>query len=654
MIEKLERPTRLDEDKITALKELFPSVVSDGKINFDALREELSDDLSEVEAGDEHYGLYWSGKRKAKRLAAMPPTGTLIPAHGEGVDEDTTKNLIIEGDNLEVLRILQKSYAGRVKLIYIDPPYNTGEDFLYNDAYAESIEYYLTQTNQQDEMGLLSSNPKSTGRFHSRWLTTMFPRLNVAASLLRDDGFIVVSIDDGELQNLTHVMDEIFGEENRIAVLVWDKNRKNDAKFFSVGHEYMLVYAKSKQLLKDLDTILRMPKEGIEEIKQLFAELKHKHGNDWATIQTEIRNFYKSIPEDDERKPLTRYTKVDGLGPYRDDGNINWPGGGGPRYEVLHPTTGKPCKLPKSGWRYPTKQRFDEEHQLGRIVFGKDETTVPSVRMTLFENSVQVMRSVNFSYAQTAANDFEEIFDGQKVFDNPKPIGDIANLVSYLTGKDDCVLDFFAGSGTTAHAVFSANVKDQGSRSFICVQIDDKITNRSVSGKNALGMGFKFITDVTKERIRRVSRKLKTEGATGDLGFKVMKLERSNFIKWRTTLDAEEMTMQLGLFARGGTLIPAWKRANVLTEIMLLEGYPLDSSVQASADFLPNNVEIVTHPELGTRLLICLDETPISEEAIDVLEQPEFKKDVFICLERAITDELKARAADRVLRVKAL
>ncbi len=198
MIEKLERPTRLDEDKITALKELFPSVVSDGKINFEALREALSDDLSEVEAGDEHYGLYWSGKRKAKRLAAMPPTGTLIPVHGEGVDEDTTKNLIIEGDNLEVLRILQKSYAGRVKLIYIDPPYNTGNDFVYKDDFKEPVESYLERSGQKDENGLLTSNPKSSGRFHGNWLSMMYSRIEIARSLLLDDGFIFISIDDNE------------------------------------------------------------------------------------------------------------------------------------------------------------------------------------------------------------------------------------------------------------------------------------------------------------------------------------------------------------------------------------------------------------------------------------------------------------------------
>lgn len=620
MIEKLERPTRLDEDKITALKELFPSVVSDGKINFDALREELSDDLSEVEAGDEHYGLYWSGKRKAKHLAAIPPTGTLIPAHGEGVDEDTTKNLIIEGENLEVLRILQKSYAGRVKLIYIDPPYNTGNDFVYKDDFKEPVESYLERSGQKDENGLLTSNPKSSGRFHSAWLEMMYPRLKIAANLLQDDGAIFISIDDNEAANLRIICDEIMGAENFLAMIAWEKRytRSNNAKMFYSLKDTILVYRKSAAL-----SFLREPRN--EKSDQNYSNPDNDSRGLWTT------SSYVNPATQTERPNLV--------------------------YPIIQDSTGREINHPTHAWKY-SRDEHERHKQENMLWWGQSgDAEFPRLKIFLLENQGGLVPIDLWDHKSTGTTDeggaqLKALFDGAEVFDNPKPTKLIKRVLQLITKpeEENIVLDFFAGSGTTAQAVLEQNFSDTTKRVFICVQLPVATPKSSTAHE----LGFETISEITKERIRRVSKKLKTEGATGDLGFKVMKLERSNFIKWRTTLDAEEMTMQLGLFARGGTLIPAWKRANVLTEIMLLEGYPLDSSVQASADFLPNNVEIVTHPELGTRLLICLDETPISEEAIDVLEQPEFKKDVFICLERTITDELKARAADRVLRVKAL
>ena len=430
----------LTAENIEKLAALFPNCLTeataeDGSIkhaiDFDLLRQELSADL--IEGPQERYRLDWPGKREALATANAPIAKTLRPCPEESVDFDTTKNLYIEGDNLEALKLLQEIYLNKVKLIYIDPPYNTGSDFVYADDFSETSGEYFERSNQSDEEGnRLVANMESNGRFHSDWLTMLYSRLKLARTLLSDDGFIVVSIDDDEIGNLRKLLDEIFGAENEIASLVWDRNRKNDAKFFSVGHEYMLVFAKSKQWHKEHKTELREPKEGVDEARTLFENLRKEHRDNWEKIQTQWRSYYRSIPESDERKKLGRYSKVGPRGPYRDDGNINWPGGGGPRYEVEHPETEKPCKKPTSGWRFPTKKRFDEEVAAGKIVFGSDETTVPRIISYLFESEGKVMQSVHYSYAQTASVEFEELMK-EKVFENPKNWRDLHRIVRLLT-----------------------------------------------------------------------------------------------------------------------------------------------------------------------------------------------------------------------------
>jgi len=527
----------LSQDNIAKIRTLFPGCVTEAQdettgavrlaVDFDQLRQELSGHI--VEGPQERYRLDWPGKREALITANASIAKSLRPVREESVDFDMTQNLFIEGDNLEALKLLQETYLGAVKMIYIDPPYNTGKDFVYDDDFAETVGEFLAKSLQQDDDGnRLVANPETNGRFHSDWLSMIFPRLQLARRLLRDDGFIVVSIDDVECHALKKVMDEVFGEGNFVASLVWDKNRKNDAKYFSVGHEYMLVYVKSLQDLKDHDIKLRAPKEGVEEVKDNFSRLRKEHGDEWDKIAEGMKAYYKSFEEDDPRLPLARYTKFDAKGPFRDDGNINWPGGGGPTYEVLHPETGMPCKLPKSGWRYPTKKRFDEEVAKGRIVFGPDETTVPRVRTNLFENFDQVLTSVRYSYAQTATLEFEEIFDGSRVFENPKNYKDISLLVNYLTGPDDIVFDFFAGSGSTAHGVMHANSSYGGNRRCISAQIGEKVADDSEAAK----FGFNLISDISKERIRRAGKKL-LQGESHpdwnrDVGFRVLKVDTSN------------------------------------------------------------------------------------------------------------------------------
>ena len=618
-IEKLKMHSPdLTESNIAKIAALFPGCVTEAAgddgtlrraIDFDLLRQELSDSI--VEGPQERYHLDWPGKRQALITANAPIAKTLRPVREESVDFDTTQNLFIEGDNLEALKLLQETYLGKVKMIYIDPPYNTGNDFVYDDDFSETVGEFLQKSMQEDEDGnRLVANPETNGRFHSDWLTMIFSRLQLARRMLRDDGFIVVSIDDVECHALKRIMDEIFGETNFIASLVWDKNRKNDARYFSVGHEYMLIYVKSLQELKDHDTKLRAPKEGVEEAKEVFVALQGEHGEDWTEITAGMKAYYKTFEADDPRLPLARYTKFDEKGPFRDDGNINWPGGGGPTYEVLHPITGLACKLPKSGWRYPTKKRFDEEVAKGRIVFGDDHETVPRVRTNLFENYDQVLTSVRYSYAQTATLEFESIFDGVRVFENPKNFKDLSLLVNYLSSGDDIILDFFAGSGSTAHGVMDANSKHGGNRSCISVQISDPVPADSDAAK----AGYLTISDISKERIRRAGAKI-LEGETHpdwnkDVGFRVLKIDSSNMADVYYTPDA---TTQADLLARVDNIKPDRSPEDLLFQVLLDWGVDLTLPITRETIHGKTVFSVA-----GTALIACFD-TGVDEVLVKTL-----------------------------------
>ena len=658
---KLHTPdlTAANVERIAAL---FPNCVTEatdetGKlkraIDFDLLKQELSADL--VEGQQERYRLDWPGKREALALANTPVALTLRPCRDESVDFETTKNLYIEGDNLDALKLLQETYLGKVKMIYIDPPYNTGNDFIYDDDYTAEKDVYQRGSGERDEEGnrmmdeeRWKQNTTSNGRFHSDWLSMIYSRLKLMRSLLDDSGFLVVSIDDAECSNLRKLLDEVFGSDNAIATVIWDRNRKNDAKFFSVGHEYMVVYAKSKQWHKESGTELREPKEGINEARVLFGSLRQKHSDDWESIQEDWRNFFRKIPESDERKKLGRYSKIGPRGPFRDDGNINWPGGGGPRYEVRHPSTGKVCKEPTSGWRYPSKKRFDEEVDAGRVVFGPDEKTVPRIVSFLFESEGKVMQSVFYSYAQTVSSEFEELMGG-KVFDNPKNWRDLYRMIRYLSDQNSIILDFFSGSATTAHAVMQLNAEDGGKRRHIMVQLPEPCDAKS----EAFKAGYKTIAEIGKERIRRAGKKilsewqakqakekpaqgdllsaenlkLKTENSVAiapDVGFRVLKIDSSNFADIHRTPDALDQ-----------------KELTLHTEHIKPERTPEDLLFQVLVDWgvdlaLPITEEILD----GKRVFF-----------VDGSNDPASRPALAACFDTGLTDELiKAIAARQPMR----
>ncbi len=627
------------EEKREQLKSLFPEAFTEGNIDFEQLKRALG---QWVEPGKERFGLNWPGKAECMKIIQQPSVATLKPARDESMNFDGTENLFIEGDNLEVLKLLQKSYFGKVKMIYIDPPYNTGHEFIYPDKFAETLDTYLEYTGQKDANGhKFSTNAETNGRYHSRWLNMMYPRLYLARNLLREDGFIVVSIDDNEATNLKHLLDEVFGEENHLAVLCWDRNRKNDAKFFSVGHEYMFIYAKDKQHLIDNEIILREPKQGIEQAESLFRRLRKKHADNWDAIEEEWRTYFRNLPNSDPAKKLGRYSKVGPDGPFRDDGNISWPGGGGPKYEVIHPETGKPCKVPDGGWRYSKSERFWEEVKNGKVVFGPDETTLPRQCRYLFDGEGQVMPSVFYSYAQTAAMEFNELM-GPRIFENPKNWRDLERLVNYLTKDDDIVLDFFAGSASTAHAVLSSNSKESTNKKFILVQLPEKCTDSN----DALKAGYKTIADVSKERIRRAAKKIEEEqngqldfngGEKPDLGFKVFKLSRSNFKVWEGDVEKIE-NLEQQLFDHVDHIDGASKPESILYELLLKSGFPLTTRVE-TIQLAGKDVFSV---EDGA-LLICLDKE-LTQEVIDAIADANPCQ--VICLDDGFkgNDQLKANA----------
>lgn len=657
----------LEQTNLDKLRSVFPECVSEGKLDIDKL---LALCGEYIDNDFEKYKFEWKGKAECLKLAQKRSTGTLRPCPEESVNWDTTQNLYIEGDNLEVLKLLQTAYYRKMKMIYIDPPYNTGNDFVYADDFADPMARYKEVTQQTTK-----SNPETMGRYHTNWLNMMYPRLRLAANLLRDDGVIFISIDDAELYNLKKVCDEVFGEENYIATLVYDKNRKNDAKYFSVGHEYMLVYFKSAATMREAGVILRAAKEGIDEVKAEFQRLRVQYNDDWNKVNDGLKELYTSWPNDDPRKSLARFSKVDEKGPYRDDGNISWPGGGGPKYDVLHPITGKPCKVPSRGWVYPNPNRMKEEIERGRVVFGKDESTTPKIRTNLFEQDTEVLRSVHFSYAQTATQEFNKLFDGVRIFDNPKNPSDIKKLVEYITTKNnnDIILDFFSGSATTAHAVMQLNAEDGGNRRFILVQLPEVCDEKSEAYK----AGYKNICAIGKERIRRAGKKIhldlgrsaaldlvaaivdhetenemnkscekKLNAATNtDFGFRVFKLDTSNLKTWDATpIEDEQLDL---LYQRMNAMVhrvkPERSDLDMVYEIMLKLGVPLTYSVHA-IDVGGKTAYAVGDDYL---LLVCLAENVQPE---DVEQMTEYAPAKVIISRDSFADDTAMANAHYILR----
>lgn len=528
---KFETPDMVSEniDKIAAL---FPTAITemrgeDGEVkrgvNFEVLKQLLSRDVVD---GDECYEFTWVGKKAAMTEAARPITKTLRPVKADSRDWDTTENLYIEGDNLEVLKILQESYLGKVKMIYIDPPYNTGNDFIYADDFMRAQEEENEQMGMYDEdENRLFKNTDTNGRFHSDWCSMIYSRLMLARNLLTDDGVILINMDENEITNLQNLCLEAFGASNDLGTIIWDKrNPKGDAKGISYQHEYILVYAKNKAVLTEKCKIQRPKKNAsaiLKKAAQLYAKISDAYTLDdanadfasWMRVQTDFSGGEKAYNQMDENGKVFQPVSMGWPNKKKAPDDYFMP--------LIHPVTHKPCPVPERGWRNPSSTMKELERK-GLIVFGVDETTQPRRKYLLEENMYENIPSLLYY----GGSDTDLLSQMGIPFETPKVVSVCAEHIKSFTENDDIVLDFFSGSATTAHAVMQLNAEDDGRRKFIMVQLPEKCDEASEAYK----AGYKNICEIGKERIRRAGDKIRSEhpDAKLDTGFRVFRVDESN------------------------------------------------------------------------------------------------------------------------------
>ena len=662
-----------DDDKVDVLRAIAPEAFADGEINWDVLREALGDYLEDDTI--EHFGLSWPGKRAARRRASYPSSGTLIPVEGAGVNEDETHNIFIEADNLEALKLLQKSYAGRIKMIYIDPPYNTGGDFVYRDDFKETTESFMESTGQVSETGArLTSNPKTSGRFHTNWLNMMYPRLRLARTLLRDDGAIFVSIDDNEVHHLRNMMDEIFGEANFInQVAVKTKpsagaSGGGEDKRLKKNMEFLLIYVFNRDSEPPALNLLsaRETTDLIEHITEMRNE-----GKSWkytrALLSKGTRNYVSSILDGSGQEikiyehsnyqfsPLSQLIKsransakisqeeaerqvyYEHVNQILRDTNAQ----SSIRHRVMD-ELGKKDGLfsieyiPRSG---RNKGQMTTVYYVGekknQIAWLSDIASVDGDSVVMYSKISTLWDSFNWNNVAHEGN--------MSFPDGKKPIEFIQQMLDLATFSEDddnhIILDFFAGSGSTGHAVMAKNKEDNGNRQFILVQLPETPQK---------DIEFDTISDLSIERLRRSIKELTGEGGQKelfndtDLGFKVYRYASSHYRPWQD-YEGNNIEEVKNLFNQS-PLVDNWKSENLLTEILLLNGFPLDSRVEIVDRYKSNAVHRVNSDFHAHVLHVCLDEK-VRDETINTLDLD--ADDIFVCLDSALTDESKFRLRDR-------
>ena len=541
------------EDNITKIAQLFPDCVTEtvdersGQpkhlIDFEKLKQNLSDSVMSERA--ERYQFTWPDKSKAILLANSPINATLRPCREDSVDFDNTQNLYIEGDNLDVLKCLKETYLHKVKMIYIDPPYNTGNDFVYEDDFAQSSEEYLANSGQFDEQGnRMFTNAESNGRFHTDWLNMIYPRLKVARDLLTDDGVIFISIDDNEVENLRKVCDEVFGEQNFIATLVWERaySPKNDAKFISNSHDYILMFAKR------IDSFHIGRLERTAEANARYSNPDNDPRGDWKPSDMSVKTYKAEC-----------------------DYPITCPSG-----RVVEPPAGRCWSLSRNAFR--------ERLQDNRIWFGTDGNSVPCIKRFLRELKFDGMAPTSIlfykevGHSQEGAKEVTALFGDKGVFDGPKPVRLLQRLLTLANLKDDSiVLDFFSGSASTAHAVMKMNVEKDKHCSFVMVQLPEHISEKKKK------QGYETVCEIGKERIRRAGKKIKEESSltTQDLdtGFRVLKLDSTNM---QDIYYSPKDISQADLFSQVDNVKPDRTGEDLLFQVMLELGATLDSKIETT------------------------------------------------------------------------
>ena len=615
------------EERIKILQSVMPEIFDEGKIDWEKLRATLGEDINFV---DERYRLNWAGKSDAFRVMQEASASTLVPCREESVDFDDTQNIFIEGENMEVLKVLQKSYFGKVKMIYIDPPYNTGNDlFIYPDRFAESREEYMRRVGDKDDEGymlrdgMFRKNSKENGQYHSNWLNMMMPRLYLAKSLLREDGVIFISIDENESHNLRLLMNEIFGEENFLSSIVWEKRftRSNNAKTFTTLTEQILVYRKS-----DVLNNIKEPRSA--KADSIYSNPDNDPRGDWTSVS------YVN-PATKEQRP-----------------NLS--------YSLFNPITQKEIIHPTNAWKYE-KATYEQHIKENRLYWGKNgENTYPRLKKFLSEMDggmvpVDLWKQEDTGTTDQGSKELEALMGG-KLFDFPKPVSLIKRALSIIIDNEETTglfLDFFAGTAPTAQAIMELNQEDGGNRKYMCVQLPELCDNNSEAAK----AGYATIADIAKERIRRAGAKIRAEIETEqekkngqltfedtqqskmpDLGFKVFKLADSNFKQWRKIRGSETEAWQQQVMEFIDPVAENATVGNMVYELLLKSGKDLNSTIEHKDGYYAVN---------GRELILMLESA--TQETVDAILAA--KPDKVIALDRLFegNDQLKTNT---VLQMK--
>ncbi len=608
---------------LKVLQDQFPFIFEEGKINLDTFSRFVGDS-NLIKSEDNRFYFNWTNKNNLMNIIQSPSYCSLSPDYDKSTNFDNTENLMIVGENLEVLKLLTKQYFSKVKMIYIDPPYNTGKDFIYSDNFTEPLQDYLEKTGQIDSEGKkLTTNMESNGRFHSDWLNFMYPRLFLARNFLREDGVILVSIDDGEIHNLRKIMDEIFGEENFIATIIWEKkySPQNDALWLSDNHDFILLYARDKTIWRPK----LLPRT--EEANSRYSNPDNDIRGPWKSGDLSVRTYTAEY-----------------------DYPITTPSG-----RIVNPPKGR-C------WSFP-KESFKRMVADKRIWFGKEGNNVPSIKQFISEvkqgiTSLTIWKREEVGDTQSARREIRDLFSDSGVFDTPKPVRLIKKMLHLCTesSEGDIILDFFAGSGTTGHAVWDLNHDDSGNRKFILVNIDEKVLRDSVSKE------FPTVSDVCIERLKRATKTFdynkqdkitefikgndkETEIGKIDFGFKVFKLINSNFnLENEFKIDNvdEELLKKyrewLGL-AIDQSILPESTSINILYEIIIKQGFDLHSKIE-KVKIKENSFFKVLNKNDELNFYFSFDEK-IAEETIENIRTEEYRDNLFIFRDSALSDNDK-------------
>ena len=611
----------LNAERLETLRKMFPDwFTQEGTLDINEVKKAVNTDSVEE---TERYEFRWFGKSKAKRNAFIPTRATLHYDEGRSVNPETTENVIIEGENLEVLKILLNGYRNKVKVIYIDPPYNTGEDFVYNDDFSEGRQAYWERTEQSEDGISLDTNSDANGRFHSNWLDMMYSRLLVARNLLRSDGVIFMSIDDHEIQHLRKISDEVFGEGNFVANIVWQKRTSPDARCnLGAAHDYIVVYAKDKDLLKPTLNLIELTEERAAEYKNPDNDPRGR----WASVDITGQTGHATASQ--------FYT-------------ITTPSG-----KEYKPTAGRCWAL--------AKDTFDSLVKDNRIWFGSNGSSIPRKKVFLSEvngsNAWTWWTNKEVGHNQAGAKELKDILGATDIFENPKPSRLIQQILKIASKPGDLILDFFAGSGTTGYAVVSQNLKDAGNRQYILVQVPQATDENS----NARRAGFKKISDITIARNKAVVEKIKADfdgriltsedqQQLDQLGFKVFTLAKSSFPRTDFAPDPEKSEEEnLELFRKyvaekEQQLSMGFDYQELITEILISRGFMLIYKLELQPSFTDNTVYLAS--DGAKEAYICVDNS-LSDSTVDYFMQNTDTK--FICIERALNSTQKFNLKNRM------